>query len=309
MNDKVIQWLLKGDISIRYQTYRDLIGDDRKQLQDTIEKEGWCHKLLEFQNPDGYWGYSYYQPKWISTHYTILDLRNLCISPECQVISNTLQKAVETEKGDDGGISVSRRTAKSDVCVNGMFLNMASYFKVKESGLKSIIDFLMDEIMEDGGFNCMRNRSGAVHSSLHTTLSTCEGLYEYRKSGYGYRVKEVKRAEERAREFILMHRLFKSDRTGEIINKSFLKMPFSPRWKYDILRSMDYFQYSKTPWDDRMKDAMDFLISKKAKDDRWKVNAKYSGEIYFEMEKAGQPGRWNTLRVLRVLMTYQKNYS
>jgi hypothetical protein len=30
-----------------------------------------------------------------------------------------------------------------------------------------------------------------------------------------------------------------------------------------------------------------------------------SGRIYFEMEHAGEPGRWNTLRALRVLRWWE----
>lgn len=42
MNEKqIIEWLLKGDVSIQYQVYRDLLGTDRKDLQERILDEGW----------------------------------------------------------------------------------------------------------------------------------------------------------------------------------------------------------------------------------------------------------------------------
>lgn len=31
------------------------------------------------------------------------------------------------------------------------------------------------------------------------------------------------------------------------------------------------------------------------------LQAPYPGQVHFEMEKAGRPSRWNTLRALRVL--------
>jgi len=37
------------------------------------------------------------------------------------------------------------------------------------------------------------------------------------------------------------------------------------------------------------------------KDGRWLVNSGMSGRKYFDLEVAGQPSRWNTLRALRVL--------
>ena len=59
-------------------------------------------------------------------------------------------------------------------------MNYGCYFGVAEEKLISAVDFLFTQRMADGGFNCMSNRSGAVHSSLHTTLSVAEGILQYR---------------------------------------------------------------------------------------------------------------------------------
>jgi len=67
---------------------------------------------------------------------------------------------------------------------------------------------------------------------------------------------------------------------------------------------MDYFQKANVPFDERMEPAIDHILSKRTKNGRWKVNAKYSGESFFEMEKAGKESRINTLRVLRVMKRY-----
>ena len=53
-----------------------------------------------------------------------------------------------------------------------------------------------------------------------------------------------------------------------------------------------------------MQPALDVLSQKRTKDGRWKLNAKHPGQVHFEMEKAGQPSRWNTLRAMRVLQAY-----
>ncbi|MEM9327344.1 MAG: hypothetical protein AAGA85_16880, partial [Bacteroidota bacterium] len=100
-------------------------------------------------------------------------------------------------------------------------------------------------------------------------------------------------------EFILIHQLFRSDRTGEIIKKDFLRLPYPSRWRYDILRALDYFQSATIPWDDRMRPAINALLEKRKKTGLWPLNAAYPGQVHFEMEKAGQASRWNTLRALR----------
>ncbi len=300
-NQQIIDWLLEGDVSIQYQVWRDLLGSDKKKLQIRIANEGWGSKILSKRNSDGHWGDRFYQPKWISTHYTLLDLCNLNLPSNNEIVQETIELVLQNNLADDGGIQLGPSTSQhSDVCVNGMFLNYASYFKTPEKKLHSIIDSILNEIMPDGGFNCRTTRSGAKHSSLHSTISVLEGFTEFQKTGFTYRKKEISDAIKTAVEFILMHRLFLSDHTGQIIDNNFLKLTYPCRWKYDILRAMDYFQYAGIKWDNRMTEALAHLNKKQNKDGTWNVHAAHSGQVHVIMEKAGKPSKWNTLRMLRV---------
>jgi len=306
-NEKIINWLLEGDVSIQYQVFRDLLDVKREDLRNRIAHEGWGYKYLSFQHENGHWGRKFYQPKWTSTHYTLLDLKNLGISPDNPQIGKSIVMLLEQEKGEDGGINPSGTIKHSDVCLNGMFLNYASYFKMETNKLQSIVDYILTQKLEDGGFNCRFNRSGAKHSSLHSTLSVLEGILEYSLNGYSYQLTELKEVEATSREFILKHRLYISDRTNEIINKNFLKLPYPSRWKYDILRSLDYFRSSEISYDDRMQSAVEILLNKRKKNNYWLLQTKHPGQTHFDMEKTGKPSRWNTLRALRVLEYFRKN--
>jgi len=298
---QLIAWLLDGDVSIQYQVHRDLLATEKPYLRDRIATEGWGAQFLSFRQKEGHWGLRFYQPKWISTHYTILDLKNIAISQNNKEVRQSLSQIIQKLKGPDGGIFPIGAEKKSDICVNGMFLNYASYFGTKEENLKSIVDFLLSEHMKDGGFNCNSNRKGATHSSVHSTISVLEGILEYVKNGNGYRLKELQESADNARTFLLQHRLFRSDRTGKIIDKKMLMLSYPSRWRYDILRSLDYFQFAGINYDPRMQDALDILKKKRRKDNTWPVQAKHPGQTHFEMEKTGGPSRWNTLRAMRVL--------
>jgi len=303
-NDQIIDWLLKGDVALQYQVKRDLFNGDDSALQDRISREGWGKKLLSKRQSHGHWGQQFYQPKWISSHYSLLDLRNLSISSNNQIIREVISRILDEEKGTDGGMLPHGKFRISDICVGGMVLNYASYFKVDQERLESIVDLLLKEQVADGGFNCQSNRQKVKHSSLHSTLSILEGISEYEKNGYTYRLKELVKAKESAIEFILVHRLFLSDRTGKVIQKEFLKLTYPYRWKYNILRAMDYFRYAGVEWDDRMQDAIDYLKKKRKKDGTWNVRSKHAGQVHFEMEKAGKSSRWITLHALRVFDFY-----
>lgn len=300
----LIAWLLEGDVSIQYQTQRDLLGVERPDLQERVASEGWGAKFLSFQKPEGHWGQRFYQPKWISTHYTLLDLKNLGISPEQPQIRGSIAQVLADWKAEDGGILLSPAAKLSDLCVNGMFLNYAAYFKLPEEDLGSLVDHILREHLPDGGFNCNNNRFKVFHSSMHTTISVLEGIQEYQLNGYTYRLEPLLAAAESAREFLLEHRLFRSDNTGEIIDKRWLMLSYPSRWKYDILRALDHFQSAGVAYDSRMDDAVEVLLKKRRKDGTWPVQAKHAGQTHFDMEKTGGPSRWNTLRALRVLKAF-----
>ncbi len=304
--DSVLKWLLEGDVAIQYQVQRDLHGEERPDLQARIATEGWGARFLEQRNENGHWGIAYYQPKWISTHYTLVDLKNLHISPDQDQIRDTLQMVLDNEKHGDPRNRLTRPMLKYDLCITGMFLNCAAYFKMPEEDLVDLIDFILKEHMHDGGFNCRSTREPVVHSSLHTTISILEGLHEYLQGNYTYRTAELESAEKAAQEFILQHRLFKSDHTGEIIDKRMRLLSYPSHWKYDILRALDYYQAADVNYDSRMQDALDLLINKRRRDGTWPLQGRHPGQTHFEMEPVGKPSRWNTLRALRVLRHFQQ---
>lgn len=299
--DDVIEWLLGGDVSVVYQVHRDLLGHDRPDIKARIATEGWGARLLAARKPDGHWGRGFYFPKWTSTHYTLLDLANLDC-PTTPEISASLGRVLEEiNEGRPFGKAVY-----TDTCINGMVLTYASHFGATQDQLAPIVDFLIADQMPDGAFNCMRARSGASHSSLHSTLSVLEGFAAYRAAGHGYRGAELDALAVKARAFILLHRFFRSDHTGKVIRPDFLSFPVSPRWFYNILRALDYFAGIEAPYDPNMDDALDALRAKCRPDGRWNANAAKSGEVHFVMEQAGKPSRLVTLRTLRVLAKYGK---
>ncbi len=306
--DEIIEWLLNGDVSIQYYVHKDLLSSDlatQQKLQKRIERGGWGALLLSQRQENGHWGRGFYVPKWTSTHYTLLDLKNIGLPRENEKVRSSIKMIFNEAIGIDGGIDYSKhlKRQQSDVCIDGMVLNFASYFQQITPQLLRIVDLLLSVQMKDGGWNC-EHIQGATHSSLHTTASVLEGLLEYRKAGVDYRRKEVEKAEEEGTEFILQHQLYKSHRTGETIDKKMLMLSYPSRWRYDILRAFDYFQSAKIKYDHRMNSAIEVLLKKQRKDGKWPLQMKHPGQVHFDMEKARQASRWNTLRALRVLRHY-----
>jgi len=307
-NSEIICWLLDGDVSIQYQANRDLLIASKKELellQSRIPVEGWCKNFLSKQSAEtGMWGRGVYSPKWISTHYTLLDLKNLCIPQTNKQYIEGAKILLDRLWYNTVGVAKKRM---QDVCVCGMMLSICSYAKIKSPRINEIIDYIIAHHLPDGGWNC-RWQKGDKKSSVHTTLTILECIRDLELYGYTYRADELNMQKKMAQEFLLKRNLYKSLSTGETIKPQFLLMPYPCRWKYDILRALDYFQSVNAPYDKRMQDAIDIIVSKRRKNGRWRVNHRYGGLVHFDMEKEVQDSRWNTLRVLRVLKKYCLNY-
>lgn len=273
-----------------------------------VAREGWGARLLELQDPDGRWAggrspdSGLYSPKWISTTYTMLLLRDFGLSPGHGGARRACGLLLDRGLQRDGGINYGWR-GRSETCITGMVLSLLSYFEHDDERLETVAGHLLDQQMPDGGWNCQRDH-GATHSSVHTTISALEGLgfYELFRPGHAAAVRDAQR---RGREFLLKHRLFRSDRTGEVIKPIFKRFSYPPRWHYDVLRALDYFQAVGAPRDERLGDAIEVVREKRRPDGRWILEHRYGGKTYFKLERIRYPSRWNTLRALRVLKWWE----
>jgi hypothetical protein len=266
-------------------------------------REGWAARLLARQDPDGRWagGKSsdggLYSPKWISTTYTLLLLRDLGLPQGNRQARKACTPLLDGGLQKDGGVNYGWG-GSSETCITGMVLSILSYFEYDDGRLETLAAHVLERQMPDGGWNC-QSRFGATHSSMNTTISVLEGLRSYELFGRG-NGRVLRAAQRRGREFLLAHRLFRSHTTGDVIKPVFLRFAFPPRWHYDVLRALDHFQAVDAPRDERVSEAID-VVRAARRDGRWPLQHRFRGKTWFEMERLGAPSRWNTLRALRVL--------
>ncbi len=296
MND-VISWLLEGDVSAQYLTHKLLLGSDStilEQLQNRIETEGFGAEFLFHQNPDGHWGIYYYQPKWTSTHYTLLDLKNLGISPMSEPCQEMVLRMLDQCQKPNGGMNLSKIIDHpGDTCLDGMVLNYACYFCPDEPRIVKLVEHLLEVQKRDGGF------TWDLHSEKgepHTTICVLEGLGQFRASVPGHGLSRLQSAEENAMAFLLFNRLFMDNP-----DKRFRKLSFPYRYRYDLLRVLEYFTSQQIPYDPRIQPALDWLQAKRNKDGLWYLENQHKGNVHFQMEEVGKPSRFVTLKALSIL--------
>ena len=301
----IIKWLNEGDASIKYWVSKDLLKEDEKvyeKLRQQIHKTGWVRRLIDLWDADTKrWGGAIYSPKWISTTYTLLDIKNFGTDPSIECYQQSAKLLIDSMWANRS----PERKYPLDLCICGFLLNLCCYGKLEHDSINEIVDTLLEYHMDDGAWNCDLGHN-PHHSSLHTTINVLEGFLEYKRNGYTYRIDEIDKAVADAHEFILCHRLYKSDKTNQVIKKSFTMLSYPPRWKYDILRAMDYFANYGVAYDECMDDAIEIIKKKQRKDGAWPVQQKYSGMVHFDYEETGGVSRINTVRAMRVLDFYKK---
>jgi len=89
--------------------------------------------------------------------------------------------------------------------------------------------------------------------------------------------------------------------SGAPLKRQWASFSFPPYWFYDYLTALDCLRDSAGRPDRAAQQAIDLVRARRRQDGTWRRGAKHAGKTHFEMESAGGPSRWNTLRAMRVL--------
>jgi hypothetical protein len=306
-----LKWLLDSDPAIRWQVMRDLTGEAPDAIaaeRSRVATEGWGAQLLALQSPAGNWGGPKEDPGLLITLYTLAVLKDLGLDPA----SKQARKMIDRVDKRLVFKPLNNRPflhGETEPCINGRILAIGSYFKEPNDALANQ---LLGEQLEDGGWNCEAQpflppkRPPSRRSSFHTTICVLEGLLEYERAGR--KSAAVTKARKRAENYLLERHMFRSLRTGEVIDKRWLRFSFPTFWHYDVLRGLDYLRNAGIKPDSRVSDAIEIVIERRHQNGRWPLNLLHPEYTPLQMETdVGRASHWNTLRALRVLRWYNNS--
>ena len=300
IDDSVIEWLLHGDPAIRWQVMRDLLDapqeDWERERRRSVEG-GWVAELLAHQGSDGEWP----KGRWTASTWTLLLLVACGIPEDHPAVSTPLEGLLGRFMPPGEEVDRAFLLGRVDLCHLGFWLGLGAYFLGGDPRLGPLGEAVLGAQLEDGGWNChVRNRPATSHSSFHTTFNVLEGLRIASARG-AVPKPAFREAERRAAEFMLRHRLFRSDHTGEIISDRFTHLTYPWHWHYTVMRGLDYLRLTPAIRDERVDHAIELLHARRKPNGRWPLQKRIPGTLLVEMEKPGGESRWNTLRALRVL--------
>jgi hypothetical protein len=295
----VIDWLLAGDPAIRWQVRRDLLDEPaetwERERARTVEN-GWVAELLGQRGPDGEWP----KGRWTASTWTLL-LLVACGVPEGHPAGGPpLERLFGRLMPPGEQVEVAFLLKRMDLCQLGFWLGLGAHFIEADPRLPSIGEAVLSAQLGDGGWNCHMRTRPTSHSSFHTTFNVLENLRIATEREIVPKA-AFREAEARAVEFMLAHRLYRSDHTGEVISERFTHLTYPWHWHYTVLRGLDYLRLTPAISDERLADATELLREKRKPNGRWPLQKRIPGILLVEMEKPGTDSRWNTLRALRVL--------
>ena len=153
-----------------------------------------------------------------------------------------------------------RRCASQD----GLGLYNCLRVGLDDPRLDTLAESLVETQWPDGGWNC-DVRPEASHSSFNESWGPLLGL-----AAYG-----AKDAAAKTAEFFLLHRVYKSHRTGAPAHPAVLNLRYPPYWHFDVLVGLVALERSVGLGDARTADALDYVESKRGPDGTWHVEGKW----------------------------------
>lgn len=312
-------WLLDSDPSVRWQVMRDVLAAPEAEYRAErarVAPEGWGARLLADEDEDGQWAGGAFLPDgfdfrewqevgqpWTATTHSLSQLREFGLDPS----SDRIRRAVELIGANSRWDHADEPYWQGEVeeCINGRTVADGAYFGVDVSPLA---DRLTGERLDDGGWNCER-ANGSVRSSFATTINVLEGLLEYERATGG--TNASREARKSGEDYLLQRSLFRRLSTGEPADEQFLSFGYPSRWRYDVLRALDYFRSASTLTgaapDPRLGEAIDHVRSRRLADGTWLLDWRLPGRVWFDLDDGpGKPSVWITLRAMRVLGWWER---
>ena len=312
-----VPWLLEEDNpSVRYWTLKDILqksasDHEVKKAQKDIMESHTVTTILKNQSPDGFWASSEnpYLPKYKATYHQLLILSELGAS-----VCTQIKKAIEhvfTYQYNSGHFSFKQikteRGKKSKLtdgaCLTGNILRFLIHFGyLPDERTQKAINFLVNT--HENGWSCRAypiDKEKVFPQNCY--MGGVNPLIAFSMIPEKERTNKIKDIINQEVEIYLENEIFMylKDEKGEKKAKfGWRRFGFPLFYQSDALEVLDVLTRLGVT-DDRMKKALDLVLSKKDENGRWILENTFNGKMWVDIEEKGYPSKWITLKAVRVL--------
>jgi hypothetical protein len=277
--DEVVERLLASEEpSVRFKVRVNVLGEDPdsssiRALREEIRKSVRVRTLLQEQQADGTFPCHPYA-KWYGAHWVVAVLADIGYPPGDDWLRPLVEQEYEWLLSTD-------HTRRHLMTIDGRVRRCGSQ---EGNALYSILmlglaDERADELAHrliawqwpDGGWNCDK-RPEAVNSSFHETILPLRALSLHAQVKGN---EASKAAAKRASEVFLKRRLFRKQHDGSVMHREFVALHYPCYWHYDIPCGLKVMAEAGFIGDDRCRDALDLLESKRLPDGGFPAEKRY----------------------------------
>ncbi len=331
MKQPGLDWLLEpANPSVRFFTLHEILGrpindEEVRKAQGKIRSSSLVRKILSSRNKSGYWSpeKTFYSPKWTASVWPMMLLGEIGFRPD-DGLKKACEKFFELHQLENGAfVCPSPSDVESwkkkhprgksvrweEPCLTGNMIRTLLVFGYGDDPrLNKAIQWMPEQQLEDGGWNCNYPEKKVKHSSF---MSTIEPLWAYSEIPQAKWTRKMKRSIEDGAEFLLMHRVYKSDHHHWKHSLPFATaLHFPMYYYYDALHGLRVLAKLGYGDDERVKDAVHLILSKRSPDGKWLLEGDWSREpdaqknkrkALVEVEELWKPSKWITLNAYRAL--------
>jgi hypothetical protein len=319
-DQEIVDWLISSkDPTVRLAALRQLGGSSetdpevQKALLDAM-KTGSIPKILERQEPGGFWGKEenfYIDSKYKGTVWNVILLAQLGADGSDERVRSAAEFLLKWSQHESGGFgyqgSAEGGTAESLLpCLHGNLVWSMLRFGMKDdervqAGIEWIAKYQRFDDNEGPvpkGWPYARQNCWGRHTCHMGAVKDLKAISEVPRDQRSAALDTV--ASEGA-EHLLKHRLYKRSHDTDAIAKTlWTRLGFPLFWDTDALEMLEVLT-DLGYRDERMEDAIGLVLSKRQPDGLWRNERSYNGRTLTTLEKQGAPSQWITLRALAVL--------
>ena len=328
-NDTVA-WLLEPDPTnpgVRYMALRDVLGQpsDTPEVaaaQAAVMSSGPVPAILAAQDPAGYWvepGPGYY-PKYTGTVWQVTFLAQLGADGRDSRVTAACDYVLDHTRSRYGGFSAGADPAGQIHCLQGnLVAALIDLGRLGDPRLDDALDWLARSITgediapaeeKDAPVRFYRSGNSApgfacsANNHLPCAWGAVKAMLALGKVPEAARTPAIRAAIATGSEFLLSRDPAVADYPMGYATKpsqSWFRFGYPIAYVTDVLQTLEVLTALGYGDDERLRPALELLLSKRDKQGRWRMEYSYNGKTWVEIERKGEPSKWVTLRAVRVL--------
>jgi hypothetical protein len=320
-----VEWLLEpDDAGVRYIALRDLVkasGTELLKAQKAAHTAGPIASVLDKMNREGYWvqsGPGYY-PKYTGTVWSVILLSQLGASPETDShVAAACSYLLEHGLTQGGCFSVNGLPSGTADCIQGNLCASLLDLGCNDPRLDKAFEWMARSVTGEGvaplsdknarvryyAGKCGPNFACGSNNKLPCAWGAAKVMLAFSKLPEEKRTPLIDRAIKKGLDFF-----FSTDPSKADYPSGYSPKPSGNWWKFgfpvfyitDILQIAEALVGLGYGNDPRLADTLKMIRGKQDNQGRWPLEYDYTGKTWVDFGLKKQPGKWVTLRALRLL--------